>query len=592
MDIRTNILPETPEASLMSSRSPLLSRSTSPTPTKQIRRKSSFFIRADSSEDAPSAHSSIYEAFCFSNNSIESLQKAEWLQVDALKGRKVFATIENDENCRDISGFRPSNSNQRFRYGNGTALETITEQKSNSTMRSLARTKSAENIQTIPFLNHRDSFIISKSPRKRRSFSMDDLDSIKQSYHDINTNMERSAHQSLQIHEIYAQPKSPILAPLKRPATPPGMPSWTAIQNNPRLRICNSPTPNRIQRFFGIQPSGITLSSRIPSAGLTSAGELSRISRPIPRYRPPRSVYGSLTQHPFNNAPIAKVDPFPNPLPTSSSASEPQRTFRIPKPTGKQKPGQQVRFTHSTTTRDPEEANIRNAVEAPTSSAAYPLSPIQEAPQYSPQPIAHCSPDPKRPKQCPHRKGRRASLKALNQQHTNPPSNDYTMMPTMSPPCQSSIASPSPPFTRSNSIRPLSSMVSLTSRPESVSSNMHELGQIEPVQSNTSTAPLMSVANPPTPSTSTHPNGTATDTTNKQKEIVCWKCRIERVFEKVDNFWKRSTHFLCFICCGFDTNDDMTLGPSSEYGVFGGYRGGNEMNAPRRVILEQTPVAL
>ena len=81
-----------------------------------------------------------------------------------------------------------------FRYGNGTALDTITEQKSYTTIRSKARTKSADNSPSIPFLCHRDSFIISKTPRRQISFSLDDIEEIKRSYHDACAVIEVGSH--------------------------------------------------------------------------------------------------------------------------------------------------------------------------------------------------------------------------------------------------------------------------------------------------------------------------------------------------------------------------------------------------------------
>jgi len=100
---------------------------------------------------------------------------------------------KNDENSRIVS---PSNfmDTIQFRYGNGTVLDTITEQKSYTTIRSKARTKSADNSPSIPFLCHRDSFIISKTPRRQISFSLDDIEEIKKSYHDACAVIEVGSH--------------------------------------------------------------------------------------------------------------------------------------------------------------------------------------------------------------------------------------------------------------------------------------------------------------------------------------------------------------------------------------------------------------
>lgn len=113
-------------------------------------------------------------------------------------------------------------------------------------------------------------------------------------------------------------PQVPILEPVERPSTPPGMPSWTAAQTPPPAmprRPYHIPRrPNRLQRFLGLMPSGITLSARVPQPGterveptpVTTPATMGRGQR-APRFRPPRSVYGELSRHPFNNAPIASV---------------------------------------------------------------------------------------------------------------------------------------------------------------------------------------------------------------------------------------------------------------------------------------------
>jgi len=146
-----------------------------PTPVKQVRRKRSFVLRIDSSEECPSPHESLYEAFYFSNNnSDDSGGRVEaWTMVGLRKANPLDTSAAIDQNSTQAStngpmaGSRPmitteeNHSNQmnesaistiddvQFLYGNGTVLETIAEQKSNGTMRSLFRPKSVENMHKV-----------------------------------------------------------------------------------------------------------------------------------------------------------------------------------------------------------------------------------------------------------------------------------------------------------------------------------------------------------------------------------------------------------------------------------------------------------
>ena len=176
-----------------------------------MRRKTSFIRKVDSSEDCPSPEDSIYEAHYFSaSNSDESFNRVEQLHMVSLEGADI--TISNAENHRTIANSVPEvSSDNHFRYGHGTVLETITEQKSNSTMHSLIHSRSANDIRelkVVPFLAHRDSMIVAKSPRRKHSFSLDDLNIISRSYHEACSMIERTARKPILIREIYASPKA------------------------------------------------------------------------------------------------------------------------------------------------------------------------------------------------------------------------------------------------------------------------------------------------------------------------------------------------------------------------------------------------
>lgn len=156
----------------------------------QVRRKSSFIRQIDSSEECPSPHDSIYEAYFITASDESSMRLEQSMEmVDIAKLEQRTSNIENERMMQDAE----------FLYGRGTILDTISEKHSNGTIRSVARPRSADNIHDIPFLGHRNSILVAKSPRRQQSFSMDDMKLIKQSYHEVCT-------------EIYASPKA---SPLK-----------------------------------------------------------------------------------------------------------------------------------------------------------------------------------------------------------------------------------------------------------------------------------------------------------------------------------------------------------------------------------------
>lgn len=151
MDGHIDITPENNVFPQTGLRIPLIpKRSSSVTPTKKIRRKSSFVRRVDSSEESPSPHGSIFEAYYHSTtNSDESAVVESW-PMRTLPGHNQPASStqgrENDENSR--VGPKPATSSgvydKQFLYGRGTVLETITEQNSHGSMRIFARAKSAD----------------------------------------------------------------------------------------------------------------------------------------------------------------------------------------------------------------------------------------------------------------------------------------------------------------------------------------------------------------------------------------------------------------------------------------------------------------
>ncbi|PMD26358.1 hypothetical protein NA56DRAFT_698536 [Hyaloscypha hepaticicola] len=569
-----------------SSRPPL--RMISSSMAKQVRRKSSFILRGNSSDDFPSPHDSIFEAYSFSAaNSDEGSNKVELVSISqySLGAMNVIAATDENTTQLKATDYTLSVGDIEFRYGRGTVLGTITEQKSSNTMRTLAHTRSADDLPTVFFLNHCDSFELAKSPRRKQSFSVDDL-ALIQRYHEACAMIERETHKPLPLHEIYAQPKAPMYPPVHRPPTPPGMPSWTAAQSLPRqVRGPNngSGVQNRLQRFLNLPASGITLPSRVPSRS-SSTPLPNRIA---PRFRPPRSAYGPIDRHPFLNAPIAKVGEIPPsaPLvpPASGSSSGTQTGTRLPKPTGKRKLGKRVRFTPSATARDSEIISLQTAMMTTSTSAVHPLDSVQISPD-----ATYGPPTPR----CPHRKGRREALRLphgernLNHDDVVLPSNEFLLLTNQSPPQTQtsmpiiSLADPaSLPSSRNTSLTAADSACfdSQPTRATSYSSTAHLI-------------PRVPISSSPTPS-SVHPNGPHNVTL--PKEPWCWKCSLEKGMNKIDHWWRQSSSCFCLICFGIDVDDDMNLsrdvGHSSHHGMPGGlFR--HETVGPRRVVLEQTPV--
>ena len=156
----------------------------------QVRHKSPFIRHIDSSEDCPSPHDSIYEAYHITNSDESSNQIEQSIPMVHL-----FTTDTQPANNENLQ----SPPDAEFRYGRGTVLDTITEKNSTGTIRSLAYPRSADNVHNIPFLAHRDSYVVTKRPRRKQAFSMDDIQLIKKSYHEV-------------CHEIYASPKVSLLS--------------------------------------------------------------------------------------------------------------------------------------------------------------------------------------------------------------------------------------------------------------------------------------------------------------------------------------------------------------------------------------------
>lgn len=278
---------------LGSIRSPLITHTNTKPLTKsvrKIRRKSSFTRQLDSSESIPSSHPSIFAAEYYSpSGSDDGGYKTE--QRQSISSMKRSSTAEerpapslgNDENS---DGELPV-GNTPIIYGHGTALSTIIEQKSSlATIRAsvntpspatLTRPRSTSDLSSSPASasTHKQppktslmktEFSISGMIHRFGSFSDEDVSKMKLSWPEgydpttskgstrpkgvIETSLENEnpEMQNDTFYEIYAQPLQPLQPPIDRPATPPGMPSWTAAQQRrPRVAVVN-PAPSNGDR--------------------------------------------------------------------------------------------------------------------------------------------------------------------------------------------------------------------------------------------------------------------------------------------------------------------------------------------------------
>lgn len=295
-------------------------------PNKRIRRKQSAArIKVDSSESDPSSHSSIFEALYFSPNSSEasSSKQEQWPMVSLKRGsmdRSSIRPVLSDENASgemsamefatrtidELLGSTP------ILYGKGTALETIIEQRSHSTI-SVKRTKSFDDALNHSS-SHQQSIGLPHSLKSKHSFSADDLTLIRSSYHEAMAGIESIHHIPRTPKDIYAGPMRPIHPPPDRPPTPPGMPSWNEAQAAARYRSgyrgrhgrsVSAPQRgsrrSRLSRFILGEENDISFHSRVQAPGTES------FVANMQRFRPPRNSHGDLHAHPFNRASVAQI---------------------------------------------------------------------------------------------------------------------------------------------------------------------------------------------------------------------------------------------------------------------------------------------
>ncbi|OBT61869.1 hypothetical protein VE03_08735 [Pseudogymnoascus sp. 23342-1-I1] len=551
-------------------RSPLIPHTnTKPTATtgksaKQISRKSSFARRLDSSESIPSSHGSIFAAEYVSPHASEDggYRIEKWQAIGSSARPSAIEEqpqllLGNDENSE--VGLPVGNT--PILYGHGTALTTIIEQKSSTTtmrtistpspVRTLTRPRSTSDLSSssasASVQKHppkaspiRGEFSISGMIHRLASFSDEDVGSIKLSWPEgydpiannpkgavkSSTDGGPSEVQETAFREIYAQPLSPIQPPIERPATPPGMPSWTAAQQQRRPRAVSSPPVRtggfhrataRVQRFFGYEPlsrAGNRASGSASGHGFCGAWDIvpSRrrcVSVPntavsgAPRFRPPRSGHGitSLEMHPFaraearpSTAGIQEATTTGRRISSAPAAAGGSRSSRrssepLPprpvKPKGKRKPGQRVRFTSSTA----------------VVTAASQIQPVDQT-LYRQRAISLSS--------CRHRRVKAPNL----------PPQEITPSPVSG---EASMSQTLPQVLPAGS---------LDSHPDHLptSSLLPAVSDQEPARS---------VEHSPEPSL-------------KPKKGECWKCRVKIVVAQVNEVGKSCVMLCCWHCCRID----------------------------------------
>ncbi|TQS38274.1 hypothetical protein Golomagni_01224 [Golovinomyces magnicellulatus] len=506
---------------------------------KKIQRKSSITFNSNSSEDYPSPHASIYEAIHISANSSEDNgHKIELINIPPRKGSLVSKIRKNDENIRDANTTDINQSNEsEFLYGRGTLLDTITEQKSFATMKTITRTKSAEDLGSFSLLRQQDSFSLPNSLLRKRSLSLDDYELSRYSYHEACAMIEQNSLKLLPVQEIYADPKIPTEAPLKRPDTPPGMPSWTAAQNlaNNHLRQhAESGSQNRLQRRYGLPTSKLSHYSNLPQNPITGGqGSTDHLRGLIaPKFRPPKSAYISLNQHPFSNTRTHKAGASSRAYDFESTFDASNRPLRNTSPRNIKKLSR-ARLTPSATVRDSEQISYSTNIGLRNADTIYTTSPMHNN-KFKRKTSRE---ETKGKILCPHSKGRLAMIRRLNNHKTiSRSSQNHSISPeNLSRGVYSTHSVSGPSMQNGPDLFSASRNLTRT-RSASLSSN----------------APLMSgIQQVPSPVVD---EGVTKNF--KEKDLICWKCRVEQGFTKVDRIWLKAVKILCFVCCGFDVHEE------------------------------------
>jgi hypothetical protein len=547
---------------------------------KPLRRKPSFTSHVDSSEELPNSHESIFVAEYLSSNGSEDGSHKIESKGSTTSG--FVGEIDASDSTSQLIG------STLIKYGHGTPLTTIVEQKSIATLRTTNSQTPQKSVSELPtsiiphLLGHRDSLelpstVTLRTPRRRKSFSADDLVLIKHSYHKACSTIELSTRCLWTVDKVYAAPRTPIIPPLERLSTPPGMPSWTASQNTPIQIQHPRQTPgaqrkrSKVQRLLGLRPNSGNSSPCSPgrfaprgSAHADEGRNRRSATSPLPfsvvapRFRPPRSGHGngpfeihpSLTSRP----PDVKASSSQSQIvPSQRVPSNPGIPSLIPLATnivdenfcrqntkGKTRKSQHVRFKKSAADR----TVVRDSVIDSNNDSD--ISTLING-----------------PKQCHHHRRRVARFRSLSNNAGEISSQQVDSMNA-----SYSIVS--------------SSAVELD--PTRLPAQLTPILEVQYEGNAVTSARRSRSETVPTSPYNQH-YAAQTIQSMKPRTKTCWKCRIERLFKKIDLFMEDSTRCWWWICCGVDMDDDDEAIPS----------GSNQeamMSVPRRVILNSSPAAV
>lgn len=559
-------------------RSPLQSQnlnSQSATQVKSVRRKEAFL--RNSSDTIPSSHASIFEAEYLSGSDDVALRVESWTLSNA---RRIQSNVEQDES-RINPPFLSEIGITPILYGHGTQLTTIVEQKSLATMRSAQSNPSISmhksrppsssalsqlsnfttDAQTPSFLTTSNSFESSdmlkdsserNHPRRKKSYSADDLATLKnrKSYHDACVMIESTMQSPLPIHEVYAEPKAPVLPPLERPGTPPGVPSWTQGQ---RRLLGQGPgvSEDRGQRrrssFRNFLRSEFSLSRNsvpAPRGAVQPASFLRCSSSPdleqrAPRFRPVRSGHGMgpLESHPFlrvtdtSRKEESAIGPAMPPFSSAYSTSM---------------------VTNASIVRNAERLRDEDAVQHSTvqlalSAAERVTSEPSTRDRCQVQTIRNCV-HAKRKEVCSHLKRSMIAMKGSTGASVDRQWRGLfgRIHRTCSDPTQQQTIP---------SISVLPSTPTLDLQHEQVFQSPTVAPTIDGQDQERLMSSSMPAATPPDP------------------ESTCWRCWAKSVLKKIDLAWEAGARWSCWVCCGVQLDDDE-------------YQEMDELLRPRRIVVD------
>lgn len=89
---------------------------------------------------------------------------------------------------------------------------------------------------------------------------------------------------------------------------------------------------------------------------------------------------------------------------------------------------------------------------------------------------------------------------------------------------------------------------------------------------------------------SSNQNGNGSHHEDKRGFAPCWKCLFEKWVERAGKFWAQTSSCLCFVCCGYECDDESTV-----YGGYGYETGSGYFDLcteTRQHVLEQTPASM